>query len=201
MSILWLILKTLGSLLVVACCLRAYLQVVRLHPHNPVSKLTFQMTDWIVLPVRRITPGTAGVDWASLLAAVVLSLLLTVVFYFLTRWQMSGLTVADSGPVVRPFGWLVALACVWMVPWSLQLAVVILIAGVLMSWLSPMNPLKPVFDLLAQPMLAPFQRLLQRGAGARRSGFDLSPIGAFLMLQVAAALMTSLEASVLQHLF
>jgi len=49
-------------------------------------------------------------------------------------------------------------------------------------------------------MLAPFQRLLQRGGG-RRSGFDLSPIGAFLALQIAGALMTSLEANVLQHLF
>jgi len=76
MSILWLVFKTLGSLFVVACCLRAYLQIVRLHPNNPVSKLTFQMTDWVVLPIRRITPGTGGIDWASLLAAVVLSLLL-----------------------------------------------------------------------------------------------------------------------------
>jgi YggT family protein len=200
MSILWLVFKTLGSLFVVACCLRAYLQIVRLHPNNPVSKLTFQMTDWAVLPIRRITPGTGGIDWASLLAAVVLSLLLAVAFYFLTTWQMSSLAAVDPTHPVRPFGWLVALACVWMVQWSLQLAVVILIAGVLMSWLSPLNPLKPVFDLLAQPMLAPFQRLLQRGGG-RRSGFDSSPIGAFLALQIAGALMTSLEANVLQHLF
>lgn len=199
MSILWLVLKTLGSLFVVACCLRAYLQIVRLHPHNPVSKLTFQMTDWVVLPIRRITPGTAGIDWASILAAVLLSLLMAVAFYFLTTWQMSSLAGVDPTHAVRPLGWLVALACVWIVQWSLQLAVVILIAGVLMSWLSPLNPLKPVFDLLAQPMLAPFQRLLQ--GGGRRSGFDLSPIGAFLTLQIAAAILTSLEAKVLQHLF
>jgi len=44
-----------------------------------------------------------------------------VAFYFLTTWQMSSLAAVDPMHPVRPFGWLVALACVWMVQWSLIL--------------------------------------------------------------------------------
>jgi len=77
---------------------------------------------------------------------------------------------------------------------------VILIASVLLGWLNPLNPLKPVFDLLADPMLLPFRRLLQRGDPSRRSGFDFSPIGAFLILQIFSAVVAEIEAKVLRHL-
>jgi YggT family protein len=70
MTIIWLAVKTLGSLFVMACVLRAYLQAVRLHSQNPLSRLTFQMTDWVVLPIRRLVPGFGGVDWASVLASL-----------------------------------------------------------------------------------------------------------------------------------
>jgi YggT family protein len=172
MTILWLTLKTLGSLFVVACALRAYLQVVRLHAQNPLSRLTFQMTDWIVRPMRRLLPGFGGVDWASLLSALLLSVVLVVMFYFLMSWGL----MTDAGPSqkpVRPFGWLVALAVLWTLQWCLQLGVVILIVGVLMSWLAPMHPLKPVFDLLSAPLLEPFRRLM----GRRRNPIERSGAG------------------------
>ncbi|MBU3724401.1 MAG: YggT family protein [Burkholderiaceae bacterium] len=205
MNILWITLKTLGSLFVVACALRAYLQAVRLHAQNPLSRLTFQMTDWIVLPMRRLVPGFGGVDWASILSVLLLSVLMATVYYFLMFWSPLGEGAALSKPV-RPFGWLVALAVIWAIEWSLQLAMVVLIVGVMMSWLAPLHPLKPVFDLLSAPMLAPFRRLLggqQRGFGSvrPRGGFDLSPIGAFLLLQIFGALIATLEAGVMSHLF
>ncbi len=207
MTILWLALKTLGSLFVVACALRVYLQVVRLHAQNPLSRLTFQMTDWIVRPLRRLVPGFGGFDWASALAALVIALALAVVFYFL----MSANLIAEASSVqkpVRPFGWIVALAVLWTIHWCLQLAVVILIVGVVMSWLSPMHPLKPVVELLSAPLLGPCRRLVGRGDPADRSGhrsrsggFDLSPIGAFLLLQILSAGVAELEAYVMRHLF
>lgn len=183
----------------VACLLRAYLQAVRLHAQNPISRLTFQMTDWIVLPLRRLVPGFGGFDWASGLAGLLIALVLVVIFYFLM-----GLGLFSDGQMlekpVRPFGWLVALAALWMVSWSLQLAVVLLIVSVALSWLNPLHTLKPVFDLLVSPMLLPFQRLLGRSPG-KRSGIDLSPIGAFLMLQIASAVVAEMESAVMRHLF
>lgn len=202
MSIIWLVVKTLGSLFVVACGLRLYLQFVRLHPDNPLSRLVFQLTDWLVLPIRRLFPPTIGFDWPSLIAGLALSLGLVVIFYFLTSAQM--ITSGDAqwrGSPVRPLGWLFVLACIWFAQWCVQLAVVLLIAGVVLSWFSPMHPLKPVLDRLVDPMLAPFRRLLFRGRPGPRSGLDLSPIGGFLMLQIASALLASAEAPVMRHLF
>ena len=196
MGILWLAIKTIGSLFVMACSLRAYLQVLRLPAQNPLSRLTFQMTDWIVLPLRRVTPGFGGFDWASFLASLLLSLALAVLFYFLMT--LGWLTEFPVDKPVRPLGWLVALALIWGLSWAVQLAVVILIVSVLMSWLSPMHPLKPVMELLVSPFLLPFRRLL---GGARRSGFDLSPIGGFLMLQITAAVLSEFESGVMRHLF
>ena len=199
MNILWLAIKTVGSLFVVACLLRAYLQVVRLHAQNPISRLTFQMTDWIVLPLRRLLPGFGGFDWASALAGLLIALVLVVIFYFLMGVGLFADSPSLQKPV-RPFGWLVALAALWMLSWSLQLAVVLLIVSVALSWLNPLHPLKPVFDLLVAPMLLPFQKLMGRGPG-RQAGLDLSPIGAFLMLQIASAVITEMESGVMRHLF
>ncbi len=196
MGILWLAIKTIGSLFVMACALRAYLQVLRLPPQNPLSRLTFQMTDWIVLPLRRVLPGFGGFDWASFLAALLLSLTLSILFYFFMTLGL--LTDFPVEKPVRPFGWLVLLAVIWGLAWFVQLAVVILIVSVLMSWLSPMHPLKPVVDLLVSPFLLPFRRLL---GGTRRSGFDLSPIGGFLMLQLCAAVLAQFESGLIKHLF
>lgn len=117
------------------------------------------------------------------------------------------------GKPVRPFGWLVLLAALWASKWCLQLAVVILIVNVLMSWINPMHPMKPVFELLASPMLKPFRRLMGRndslehtkvssiGRRHQGRGFDLTPIAAFLVLQVLAAVVTELETVVIRHLF
>jgi YggT family protein len=202
MNILWLAVKTLGSLFVIACTLRLYLQWVRLHAQNPLSRLTFRMTDWIVLPLRRLVPALGNFDWASFLAGLFISLLLVVCFYMLVTWQLIAPAADTALKGVRPFGWLVVLALIWMAQWTLQLAVVILLASVLLAWLNPVNPLKPVFDLLADPMLAPFRWLLQHGDPNRRSsGFDFSPIGAFLMLQIAAGLAATAESAVMRHLF
>lgn len=201
MNLIWLVLKTIGSLFVVVCALRAYLQVVRLHPQNPVSRVVFRMTDWIVMPIRRIVPGIGGFDWASLLAAVLLSLALVVAYYLLASAQLLAPGSSEiRGSTIRPLGWLVALACVWLMQWSVQLAVVLLIVSVLFSWFNPVHPLKPVLEMLVEPMLLPFRRLLARLFGSNL-GIDLSPIGAFLMLQITAALLAEIEAPVMRHLF
>src|ERR1700712_5351317 len=52
-----------------ALLLRAWMQAVRLPPRNPFSQGIFQISDWLVVPLRRILPGKGGVDWACLVGA------------------------------------------------------------------------------------------------------------------------------------
>ena len=43
--ILWLLIETLGSLLAVACVLRAYAHRIHLNPRNPISQFVSALTD------------------------------------------------------------------------------------------------------------------------------------------------------------
>jgi len=66
------LLNTVFTLFGAALLLRAWMQVVRMPPYNPVSNAVMQATNWIVLPLRKILPG-GKIDWASLLAAFIAS--------------------------------------------------------------------------------------------------------------------------------
>ncbi|MFP3434736.1 YggT family protein, partial [Paraburkholderia sp. SIMBA_061] len=65
------LLNTLFTLFGAARLLRAWLQVVRMPPYNPVTNAVLQATNWIVLQLRRILPTTRNVDWASLVAELI----------------------------------------------------------------------------------------------------------------------------------
>src|ERR1700731_3026144 len=75
------LINIISSLFGAALLLRAWAQAVRLSPNNPYSQAVFQATNWLVLPLRRILPGFAGVDWACIAGAwltAALALVLTV---------------------------------------------------------------------------------------------------------------------------
>ncbi len=67
------LLNTVFTLFGAALLLRAWMQVVRMPPYNPVSNAVMQATNWIVLPLRKILPG-GKIDWASILAAYIAAL-------------------------------------------------------------------------------------------------------------------------------
>ena len=52
-----------------ACLLRLYMQQQRIpmsaRAGNPIGPFLFAVTDWIVLPLRRVLPGLASFDLAS----------------------------------------------------------------------------------------------------------------------------------------
>ena len=52
--------------------LRFWMQALRAPFRNPIGQFVIALTDWAVLPLRRVIPGIAGLDLASLLAALAL---------------------------------------------------------------------------------------------------------------------------------
>ncbi|HWP13222.1 MAG TPA: YggT family protein, partial [Ramlibacter sp.] len=56
------------------CLLRLYMQHQRISFKNPVGRFVFALTDWLVLPLRRILPSMGRWDTASLVAAFLLEL-------------------------------------------------------------------------------------------------------------------------------
>ena len=77
LSIVMLIVDAIATLLGGALLLRFWMQAIRVRPPSSVAQFTFQLSDWLVRPLRRIVPGVGGYDWASLIGAFLIVLLAT----------------------------------------------------------------------------------------------------------------------------
>jgi YggT family protein len=163
----WMLIETAGSLLAALCVLRAYTLRLHVSPHNPVGQFTAALTDWLVLPLRKFIPVRRNWDGASLLAAALLALL-TAGLYFL---------VLGRGTLPSPVT-LLTVALVWLLRWSIWLAIALLIVQAVLSWVNPYAPLAPVIQQLTTPLLAPVRRLVPLVGGV-----DLSPLILIVALQ------------------
>lgn len=56
-SILKLIVDVAAGLLGGVLLLRFWMQAIRVRPPSSVAQFTFQLSDWLVRPLRRIVPG------------------------------------------------------------------------------------------------------------------------------------------------
>ncbi|WP_321954757.1 YggT family protein [Paraburkholderia bannensis] len=168
------LLNTVFTLFGAALLLRAWLQFVRVPPYNPVTHAIQQATNWLVLPLRRVIPGVRGVDWASIVAALIAS----IVYVLLMVWLVG----------VDPLGLLPTLlivAVLTLVKWALNLLIWLTILMALLSWLNPRSPAMPVLLQLTAPFLNPLRRILPNFGG-----LDLSPILLFVIVQVLLMVVT-----------
>jgi len=74
----------------------------------------------------------------------------------------------------------------------LQTFVILVIGQAVLSWVSPVSPASALFHALTAPILNPLRRIIPPLAG----GVDLSPIAAFILIQLVLMLpVTLLEQS------
>lgn len=163
------LLDVIVGLLGGACLLRLYMQYHRVPFGNPLGRFVFGITDWIVMPLRRIVPSYKRWDLASPIAAWLLVLLKFVL--------LSALAGLLGHFAVLPLVSLIGL---------LQLAVsgltALLIVYAVLSWVPGANAmLLDLIGRLAEPLVRPFRRLVPLVGGV-----DLSPLVAILVLQVVA---------------
>lgn len=153
--------------------LRFLMQAMRVSFAGQIGHFVVALTNWAVKPLRRVIPGTAGFDWASLLAALALQLLLAVLLVVLSGHDTS----SDGGTV--------ALMALWFsLRTLLRLTVYIFIGALILqavlSWVNPYSPLAAPANQLTRPLLDPIRRIVPL-----ISGIDLSPLVAILLLQAA----------------
>ena len=173
------LLEVASSLLCTAFLLRIYMQLQRSGFNNPVGKLVFALTDWAVLPLRRVLPALGRLDSASLLMALLVELL-----HYVVLWLLLGGTT----PVVF-VAWL---ALCGVVRIALTGMIGLLIIYVVMSWVQARSPMAEVIQRLAEPLLRPLRRVLPP-----LGGLDLSALAVLVLLQVAMMVLAHLQASVL----
>jgi YggT family protein len=173
------LLDVAAGLLGGACLLRMYMQYQRVPFGNPVGRFVFALTDWLVLPLRKVLPAVGKVDTASLVGAYLIELL-----QFTLLWLVMGrLTGFGVLPVLALFG---------VVRLIISALTGLVIIYAVLSWVQADSPMVDVIDRLCAPLLRPWRRIIPLVGG-----IDLSPLAFLVALQVAAIVLAYLQAAVL----
>jgi YggT family protein len=175
-NIFSLILDTVATILAAILLLRFWMQAVRVRPPSSIAQFMFQLTDWMVKPLRRLVPGVAGYDWASLLGAFLIALLLVVV-------HLSMISAISVQAVL-------ILSVVRLAQWVLYGFMGLIIIEVIFSWVNPHAPLAPLVRALTDPLMRPLRRVIPL-----IGSIDLSPLVAFILLRIALYMVNALPIS------
>jgi YggT family protein len=168
------IIRTLFDLYVLTFALRLLLQWAAVDKRNPLVQFILRITNPLVIPLRRLLPSIGRIDTSTVVVLLVLQILGTIL-------------LVRIGCAAEPAIWqIVALACLSIVKLALNVFTWALIIYVILSWVSPggYNPGVAVVAAIAEPLLAPFRRLIPL-----IGGLDLSPLFALIALQALAMLL------------
>jgi YggT family protein len=165
-----------------ACLLRLYMQQLRVPFGNPLGRMVFALSNWLVLPLRRVIPAVGRWDTASLLGALLLELA-----QFGLLWLLAGtLGPAAQVPVLALFG---------LVRLMISGLTGLVIVYAILSWVQTHSPLADLVGRLCAPPLRPLRRLIPMVGG-----MDLSPLALLVLLQVAAIVLSSTQSEMLRLL-
>jgi len=178
-QILNLLIGTVVHLFMMLLWLRYLLQLVQADFYNPVSQAVVRFTEPVLKPLRTALPRSRFHDWSALLVIVLLQLL-----------SLTLLSLVNSGTTLPPQ--LLLFQTVFdLLYGATEFFFWLLLVSVVLSWISPgHHPVTVLIHQLAEPVLAPFRRLMPS-----MGGLDLSPIIAFLAIQVVQILLRAAAGS------
>ncbi len=154
--------------------LRLILQMVRADFNNPLSQFIVKVTNPPLKPLRRLIPGIAGIDMAS------------VVLLFLLQMAKLALIALSAGMMLSMAG-LAILSIAELIALVLNVYMISILAQIVLSWVSPgHNPLTSILYAINEPIMRPARKILPP-----MSGIDLSPILVFLGIGLLKILIVS----------
>jgi len=155
-----------GSFFVFILLARFHFQWLRVPFRNPIGEFMIAVTNWIVLPARRVIPPLAGLDLATLIAAWLLQALALTLLVAMAGGSGSTLVfVASAFDLVR---------------YSLYILVFAVVVQAVLSWVNPHSPVMYLFDAMTRLFLRPIRRVVPL-----LGSVDLSPLVLLVLLQVA----------------
>lgn len=144
---------------------RFMLQIARANFYNPISQAIIKVTNPLLVPLRKVIPGFAGIDCAALVLMILLKALELRLIMFVQGFTVPPSLVSISGLFI------------WSAAELIDLSLIILLYGVIIrvicSWLQPRKA-APALDLivnLTEPLFAPVNRFMPT-----LGGLDFSPI-------------------------
>jgi len=166
------LIQTLGNLFVIAVLLRFMMQLFRVPFRNPFAQFIVALTDFAVKPLRRVVPGLWGLDWACLVLAWLVELVVVTAGYWL-----DGFPFALAGGKIWPV--MLGLAAVKLLSLTVYLIVGLTLIRAVLSWVNSDTPLVPVVYTLTEPFLRPLRRVVPM-----ISNIDLTPLVLFILCQL-----------------
>ncbi len=136
---------------------------------NPIGDFFMALTDFIVLPMRRIVPTAWGLDTATLLLAFVAEFIYLCAFLWVQGYDFS----------VFPLTGLLAWTAVKLLKISIYLLLGTLFAEAILSWVNPHTPLAPMLAAFNRPFVQPLRRRIPPVGNV-----DLSILVLFLICQL-----------------
>jgi len=184
-TIFMIILSAVYWLLMPAALLRFYMQLLAVSFRNPVGQFVRAITDWIILPLRRIFKG-AGYDWASLIAAYLFELL------YIFLGSAAQLNFAAYMTPVGVTRWLIA-GVFGMAATILAVMIGMLVIYCVLSWVvRDRNVVADILTVMVAPWLRPVRRYMPL-----IGGFDLSPIVLGVILQILYVVLVYAQGAVM----
>ncbi|HUG71997.1 MAG TPA: YggT family protein [Steroidobacteraceae bacterium] len=168
------IVDTLLTLYAVVLLLRLLLQLVRADFRNPLAGAILQLTNPVILPLRKLLPPLGKIDTATV-AALVLC--------FVIKLWLGSLLFGVAAPALLP---LLRETLVELVGLVLTTYLFSIFINAILSFVAPGNysPVQSLLAAICDPVLKPFRRLLPPIAG-----LDLSPLWACIAIQALLILL------------
>jgi YggT family protein len=173
------LLDVAAGLLGGACLLRLYMQHQRVPFGNPVGRFVFALTDWLILPMRKVLPSIRRWDTASLVAAFLVELAQYGLLWLLLG-RAAGVALL---PVVALFG---------VVRLAISGLIGLVIVYAVLSWVRADSPIVDIIDRLCMPLLRPWRKLIPLVGG-----LDLSPLAFLVALKVISIALDYLQAALI----
>ena len=172
-----LIVDSVAGFFSVLLLLRFFMQVFRAPFNNQFGSFVVKLTNWAVMPLRKVLPPLFGLDSASLLAA-----------YLLQALALAAVVFFHSGPgTIDPASTAILIltrSLLATLRLCVYLLIGLLIVQAVISWFSPHSPLyRPIYQM-TYPFLQPLRRIIPPV-----SGIDLTPLIAILLAQIILLLL------------
>lgn len=179
-QIVSLLLEVAVGLVASTCLLRLYMQWQRiqlsLRMGNPLAPFIFSLTNWLILPLRRVLPALGRLDTASLIGAYAL---------VLGKVLLLGLWMGTLTHVSM----LLPLAGVELLHLALSGLTWLVIAYAVLSWFSGASDVHYFLSQLIEPLLRPLRRVVPMVGG-----IDLSLLALLLLIKVIEILLSHVAA-------
>lgn len=171
-QILLFLLQTVTGFLTVMFLLRFTMQATRTGFNNQLGQLAMKLSNWAILPLRKIVPPIMGFDTASVLAGYCLQVILIT----------GGIALQGGLGIFRPTSLLLLILAhsfVSLLRCWVYLFMGLLIVQAVLSWTNPYAPIAHPVAQMTEPFVRPIRKILPPIAN-----IDFSPLVAIIIAQI-----------------